>query len=143
MMTVPSQFAGGERWKDANWKAACTPIEDLGVLPFEIGHGAALVALPPRGKYFTGTLPAITGSGTSAAFHDGKVLIKRGGLNFAAYNSELWIVEPVSHMKAWRAETRLKRERMSLKKVDFLSLQFDSNGHEAFTVWVDGLEFGG
>ncbi|MEW6071103.1 MAG: right-handed parallel beta-helix repeat-containing protein [Planctomycetota bacterium] len=45
---APSEFAGGEPWRDESWRAAWTPVEDLGPLPFEVGHGAALVALPPR-----------------------------------------------------------------------------------------------
>lgn len=43
---APSKFAGGKRWSDRNWQARQTPGTDLGALPFEIGHGAALVALP-------------------------------------------------------------------------------------------------
>jgi len=43
-----SEFTGGEPWQDSNWQAHRTPAEDLGALPFEIGHGSALVALPPN-----------------------------------------------------------------------------------------------
>lgn len=34
-------------WDDRAWKAAETPCVDLGGLAFEVGHGSALVALPP------------------------------------------------------------------------------------------------
>ena len=43
-----SAFAGGHLWDDKSWKEARTPITDLGPLPFEVGHGAALVALPAK-----------------------------------------------------------------------------------------------
>jgi hypothetical protein len=44
----PSDFAGGFPWREEAWKAAETPARDLGALPFEPGHGSALVSLPPR-----------------------------------------------------------------------------------------------
>ncbi|HOA71984.1 MAG TPA: right-handed parallel beta-helix repeat-containing protein [Phycisphaerae bacterium] len=173
-----SSFAGGNRWDSKNWKEARTPVKDLGPLPFEIGHGSALVALPPnwcervgpRGGLFllagcspsnhegygppsaqyaiydiatntftTGNLPDITGTGSSATLHRGKLYIKRGGINHAPSNREMWIVEPVPPEKAQAMASRTGRERMSLERVDGLSIQFDSMGHEPFDVWIDGL----
>ncbi len=175
-----SDFAGGEPWKDSSWSAGWTPVEDLGPLPFEVGHGAALVALPPswcgaigeRGGLFLvagcspsdhegrgapsdrfalydlesarftlGSLPDVTGHGTSAAFHDGKVFVKRGGLSFAAFDEDLWSVEPIPAERAERARGQLEERRMSLERVDCLSLRFDSNGHRPFDLWIDGLRF--
>jgi len=175
-----SKFAGGKLWDDKNWQAATTPATDLGPLPFEIGHGAALVALPPKwsagvgaegglfivaanspsnhegwgtpsssyalydvasGRFVTGTLPNVSGSGTSAALHRGKLYIKRGGVNYGPSNGELWVVEPVSPAEARAVRSRLKRERLSLDRVEYLSIQFDSWGNEPFTIWIDGLAF--
>ncbi|MBI4579013.1 MAG: right-handed parallel beta-helix repeat-containing protein, partial [Planctomycetes bacterium] len=107
-----SAFAGGNRWKDSEWTEARTKVRDLGPLPFEVGHGAALVALPPEwcrgvgergglfivagcspsnhegygpasghyaiydiagGRFTVGVLPEVTGSGTSAALHRGRL----------------------------------------------------------------------
>lgn len=175
-----SSFAGGNPWDSKNWKEARTPVDDLGPLPFEVGHGACLVALPPRwcsavgpkgglfivagcspsnhegygpasGRYavydlasrrFTvGVLPDLTGSGTSAALHDGKLYIKRGGLNYGPSNSELWIVAPLKPEEAGAVEAAAKRDRMDLSHVDFMSVQFDSLGHEPFDIWIDGLCF--
>jgi len=176
----PSTFAGGEPWKDANWTAGWTPTADLGPLPFEVGHGASLVALPPRwcesigaegglflvagcspsnhegqgqpsshyalydvesASFAVGTLPDVTGTGTSAAFHDGKVFVKRGGLNFASFNAQLWVVRPLSPAEAEEARAGPERQRMSLASIDCLSLQLDSNGHRPFDVWIDGVHF--
>jgi len=175
-----SKFTGGKLWDDKNWRAATTPVTDLGPLPFEIGHGAALVALPPQwssgvgaegglfivaanspsnhegwgtpsssytlydvasGRFVAGTLPNVTGSGTSAALHRGKLYIKRGGVNYGPSNGELWVVEPVSPAEARSMRSQLKRERLSLDRVDYLSIQFDSWGNEPFTIWIDGLAF--
>lgn len=177
---APSSFAGGNRWDAEKWKEARTPTTDLGPLPFEIGHGAALVALPPSwcaavgtkgglfvvagcspsnhegygpasaayaiydiasGRFTTGVLPDVTATGTSAAMHRGRLYIKRGGLNYGPSNSELWEVTPLKPAEARAAEGQAKREQMSLKNVDCVSLQFDSIGHEPFDVWVDGLAF--
>jgi len=176
----PSEFKGGKVWDEQHWKAANTPMTDLGPLPFEIGHGAALVALPPNwaagigaqgglfivagnspanhegegmpsNKYalydiasarcVPGVLPSITGNGTAAALHNGKLYIKRGGVNYAPSNSELWIVEPVSQEEARAAQERLAKERITLDRVDYLSIQFDSWGNDPFTIWIDGLAF--
>jgi len=41
--------------------------------------------------------------------------------------------------EARTAKAKLKRERMTLKKVTGLSMQFDSIGHEPFDIWIDGL----
>ena len=173
-----SEFTGGEPWKDTNWKAHRTPAKDLGTLPFEIGHGSALVALPPnwcgsigdRGGLFLvagcspsnhegqgqpsdayalydvatatftrGTLPDVTGTATSAAFHDGALYIKRGGLNFPRFNRELWIVRPASAEALEEAREGSGRRGFDFSKVDTLQLQFDSVGHRPFSVWIDGL----
>lgn len=42
-----SAFKEGNPWDSNNWSAAVTPTTDLGQLPFEIGHGSCLVAVPP------------------------------------------------------------------------------------------------
>ena len=128
-----SKFAGGDPWDSPKWASVKTPVQDLGPLPFEPGHGAALVALPPRwskdvgrqgglfivagcspsnqegfgrpstlyaiydivsGKFRVGTLPGNTGHGTSAAFHKGKVYIKRGGMDYGPTNGEFWVATP-------------------------------------------------
>ena len=34
---------------------------------------------------------------------------------------------------------KLQRERMTLKKVNSLSFQFDSVGYDPFDIWIDGL----
>jgi hypothetical protein len=175
-----STFAGGHLWKDENWKSANTPTRDLGPLPFEIGHGAALVALPPKwctgvgaqgglfivagsspsnhegygppsgtyavydiasGKFTVGTLPDTTGAGTSAALHKGVLYIKRGGMNYGPSNAEMWTVTPLSPEEAQSAQATVKRERMDLKRVDYIGIQFDSSGGDPFDVWIDGLAF--
>lgn len=48
------------------------------------------------GTFQTGTLPAATGSGGAATFHDGFVYIKRGGNPDAPYNTVLWRVTPIA-----------------------------------------------
>jgi len=175
-----SSFAGGNRWDGAKWKESRTPTKDLGPLPFEIGHGSALVALPPKwssligdkgglfllagcspsnhegygppapqyaiydiasGKFTTGSLPDTTGTGSSAALHGGKIYIKRGGMNHGPSNREMWIVEPISAELAKSFASQVNRERMTLEKVNGLSLQFDSMGNDPFDVWIDGLAF--
>jgi len=175
-----SKFAGGNRWNDRKWKEARTPAVDLGPLPFEVGHGAALVALPPAwckeigrsGGLFivagcspsdheghgapsnryalvdiesrcvtVGTLPGPTGKGTSAVLHKGRLFIKRGGLNYGPPDAEIWEVNPLPPGKAGRARARLKRDRFNRSRVDSLSVQFDSSGHEPFSIWIDGLAF--
>ncbi len=88
-----------------------------------------------------GVLPSITGNGTAATLHNGKLYIKRGGVNYAPSNSELWIVEPVSQEEARAAQERLAKERITLDRVDYLSIQFDSWGNDPFTIWIDGLAF--
>ncbi|MFH0947130.1 MAG: right-handed parallel beta-helix repeat-containing protein [Planctomycetota bacterium] len=175
-----SSFTEGEPWDAANWSARYTPVTDLGPLPFEVGHGAALVGLPPRwngmiGKdgglfivagcspsnhegqgppsakyalydlesstFHVGSLPDVTGTGTSAVFHQGKVYIKRGGLNFPLFNSHLWIVRPISAEQASRRLAEQEQRGMTLEKVDCLELQFDSVGYLPFEIWIDGLRF--
>lgn len=175
----PSAPAGDDPDKPGSWKAEATPVEDLGPLPFEVGHGASLVALPPRwgpgvglrgglfvvagcspsdhegagppsrhwalydvaAKAFTtGTLPAETGTGTSAAFHAGKLFVKRGGTNFGPTNGELWIVAPAPDSTAG-VPAAAAVPRMSFNAVNALSLTFDSSGGRPFTVWLDGLSF--
>ena len=42
------------------------------------------------GTYSVGSLPDITGDGTSATFHNGKVYIKRGGAPGDPWNTTLW-----------------------------------------------------
>ena len=177
---APSVFSGEDRWKESSWKAACTPVQDLGPLPFEVGHGAALLCLPPRWckavgargglfivagcspsnhegrgaasdryaiydleskRYLLGRLPGPTGAGTSAAFHDGKVFVKRGGMSYDATNRELWVVRPVPPDQAQALARRAAKARLDLSNVDRLSLQFDSMGWEPFDVWIDGLNF--
>lgn len=44
----PSTFAGGDPDDTKKWREARTPARDLGPLPFEIGRGASLAALPPK-----------------------------------------------------------------------------------------------
>ena len=175
-----SRFTEGEPWDAANWSAAYTPVTDLGPLPFEIGHGAALVGLPPRwngmigkdgglfivagcspsnhegqgspsskyalydlesGSFHVGSLPDVTGTGTSAVFHQGAVFIKRGGLNFKTFNSHFWVVRPLSAEQASRRLQAQGRGGMSLEKVDCLEFQFDSVGFSPFEIWIDGLRF--
>ena len=176
----PSQFGGGFHWDDKQWKEAHTPVTDLGSLPFEVGHGSALVALPAKwsaavgdkgglfivaacspsnnegfgqpsdnyaiydiasGEFTVGHLPGPTGAGTSATWHQGKVYIKRGGMNYAPTNDDLWVVTPLKPDEAKAAEKQVKSEIMNLKKVDCLSLQFDSMGNDPFDMWIDGLTF--
>jgi hypothetical protein len=177
---APSKFAGGDRWSDKQWKAATTPAVDLEPLPFEVGHGASLVALPPRWcssvgakgglfiaagcspsnhegygppsdryalfdlekrKFIVGRLPGPTGTGTSAALHGGKLYVKRGGMNHGPTNRELWIVTPLKPSEARTTTARLERQRFDLRKVERLSLQFDSMGYAPFEIRVDGLRF--
>jgi parallel beta-helix repeat protein len=173
-----SEFSGGEPWHDSSWKAHRTPVTDLGALPFEIGHGAALVAIPPdwceaigedgglfiaaacspsnhegqgqpsshyalydvaSGTFTVGTLPDVTGTGTSAVFHRGKLYVKRGGLNFPRFNSELWVISPTTPEAVLRAEAAKDVQRFDIEQVEYLVLQFDSVGHRPFDVWIDGL----
>ena len=176
----PSSFKGGEPWDSAHWEAAHTLVDDLGPLPFEVGHGAARVGLPPRwssavgargglfvlagcspsnhegqgapsdryalydlesGRFSEGRLPDLTGTGGSAVFHRGKLYIKRGGLNFPVFNGQLWIVSPVPPERAARLLEEQEQRRLELKSIDSLTIQFDSNGHQPFEIWIDGLRF--
>ena len=175
-----SDFAGGKIFDTKNWKAATTPTTDLGALPFEVGHGAALVALPQNwcdaigdkgglfivagsspsnhegwgatsnkyalydvasGNFTLGALPDVTGNGTAATLHNNKVYIKRGGVNFAPSNSEMWVIEPVTAEEARATQSQMKREKISLDHIDYMSIQFDTWGNEPFTIWFDGLAF--
>ena len=174
-----SLFSRGDPWRDRNWKAAATPARDLGPLPFEAGHGAALVALPPRwsrlvgregGLFITagcspsnhegygtpstrfaiydiasrtfheGDLPAATGTGTSAVRLGGALFVKRGGMNYGPSNSELFVISPLSEREGEILAAQ-DVERPGLEEVDFLTIQFDSIGHEPFRIWIDGLRF--
>ncbi|MGB9624204.1 MAG: hypothetical protein ACPMAQ_05020, partial [Phycisphaerae bacterium] len=82
-----------------------------------------------------------TGTGTSAVLHDGRLYIKRGGMNYGVSNGELWVVTPVPAGERQSTQARSARERMRLEKVDYLSIQMDSAGAEPFDVWIDGLGF--
>ena len=174
-----SKFTEGNPWDDKNWRAQNTPTTDLGPLPFELGQGGSLVALPPKwcpqvgeqgglfltagcspsdlegfgapsaryaiydiasAKFKLGNLPDTTGTGTSATLHEGKLYIKRGGMNYGPSNGELWVVAPLSEEEAKTVKAQ-DVERMTLKKVDYLSIQFDSWGHGPFSIWLDGLAF--
>lgn len=67
-----SEFAGGFPWDEAKWKAAETPAEDLGVLPFEPGHGSALVPLPPSWSPDVGAEGGLfIAAGCSPSNHEG------------------------------------------------------------------------
>ena len=93
------------------------------------------------GKFTLGRLPNVTGSGTSATFHGGKIIIKRGGVRYGPADEQLWTVTPLSPDRAQAAADLIKRQRMSLKKVDHLSIQFDSSGEAPFDIFLDGLTF--
>ena len=175
-----SRFKGGEPWDAAHWEAAYTPVEDLGPLPFEVGHGAALVGLPPRwssrigaegglfvlagcspsnhegqgspsdryalydiesGQFSPGRLPDATGTGSSAVLHQGRLYIKRGGLNFPAFNGQLWIASPIPPERAAALLSEQARRKPEFDRADSVSIQFDSNGHQPFEIWIDGLRF--
>ncbi|MFT4839896.1 MAG: parallel beta-helix repeat protein [Planctomycetota bacterium] len=178
-----SQWNGGKRWSDKSWRQQVTPATDLGPLPFEIGHGAALVALPAhwnsivgaRGGLFlvagcspsdheghgrasdlwaiydiatksfsTGRLPATTGSGSSACLFRDRLHIKRGGVQDGTdANIHLWTVRALSPADANAAIAHQVATTPDLRKVDRLSLQFDSSGREPFTIWIDGLLLSG
>ncbi|HAK97016.1 MAG TPA: hypothetical protein DCM87_19000 [Planctomycetes bacterium] len=177
---APSRFAGGNRWDEKKWRVEHTPAVDLGALPFEVGHGAALAVLPPawspavgargglfilagespsdhegfgapsslyaiydiaRGAFTVGRLPAETASGTSAAFHKGKVYVKRGGVHFGPHNREVWEVAPAAAGEAAALEAQARRQRMSLARVEYLSIQLEAAGGEPFSVWLDGMAF--
>ena len=80
-----------------------------------------------------------TGTGTSAAFHAGKVFVKRGGLNFGPTNGELWVIERAPAPAP--PEPPEAAARVGLSAVDALSLHFDSMGGRPFEIWIDGLAF--
>jgi len=86
-----------------------------------------------------GELPDATGTGTSLAFHDDKVFVKRGGMNFPAFNAQMWVIRPVSDEEARRGRENAASRSLRMADVNRLSLQFDSNGGEPFDLWVDGL----
>ena len=67
--------------------------------------------------------------------------IKRGGVHFGPYNSEVWAVAPAAAGEAAAIEAQARRTRMSLSGVDCLSLQLEAAGHEPFSVWLDGMAF--
>lgn len=67
------------------------------------------------GKFMGGALPAVTGSGTSATFHNGQVYVKRGGDPDILFSDQVWVIGP---FQADRADPDL-----------------DNNGH------VDGADF--
>ena len=67
-----SIFTGGKRWSAKNWQARSTPTTDLGALPFEIGHGAAMVALPPGWNSLIGARGGLfLVAGCSPSNHEG------------------------------------------------------------------------
>ena len=177
---APSEFSGENRWDEKNWRVRRTPAVDLGPLPFEVGHGAALAALPPRwcgavgaegglfivagaspsdhegagapsdlyaiydiagGAFTLGRLPARTASATSAAFHRGKVYIKRGGLHMGVHNDDVWEVEPASAGALQALKAQAERQRMTLSRVDYLSIQCNAAGGRPLRIWFDGLTF--
>jgi len=123
----------GPNWDD--WDHANSTAENLAQLPWEIGYGSAICAVPPgwagisqigaegglfivagrspannegwgppsshfaiydieSGRFLQGNLPAPTGSGTSIAFHDGKVFIKQGGSPDDPYTDVIWVYGP-------------------------------------------------
>ena len=178
---VASTLAEGRDLDDATaWQAAATPVLDLGALPFEVGHGAALIALPPRwssfigaagglfivagqspsnhegegtpsaryalfdiagGRFLEGKLPGETGMATSATFHQGKVFVKRGGLNFPTTNAELWVIAPLDPKVAGARRAQALESQKTPQFATKLGLDFDSNGHRPYTIWIDGLAF--
>ena len=93
------------------------------------------------GKFTLGRLPNVTGAGTSAVFHGGKVIVKRGGVRYGPADKELWTVTPLSPDRAQAAADLIKRQRMNLKKVNYLAIQFDSSGEAPFDIFLDGLTF--
>jgi hypothetical protein len=174
---TPSEFLGGAVWEEKNWDSRETKIEDLGALPFEPGHGSALVSLPagwcqgvgqsgglfiiagcspsnhegwgaPSDRFcifdvesgkvvVDGRLPAETDASTSAAFHEGRVVIKRGGGVFEEDRDDVWVVRPAKPSETGEAET----VSMTPEKVDRLSIELDSRGGDELTLWIDGLHF--
>jgi hypothetical protein len=111
-----------------------TPAVDLGQIPFEVGAGATIVALPPDwsvggagalfisagmspsdqegtwwgddnasdlyaiydiadGTFLVGHLPGAAGRGTSATFHNDRLIIARGLDESGTYTSDLWFAD--------------------------------------------------
>ena len=67
--------------------------------------------------------------------------IKRGGVHFGPYNSEVWEVAPAAAGEAAALEAQARRQRMSLARVEYLSIQLEAAGDEPFSVWLDGMAF--
>lgn len=176
----PSLFAGGDPDATKNWREVRTPVHDLGVLPFEIGRGASMAALPPRfcefvgakgglfiiagcspsnhegdgapsklftiydiekSKFTVGELPGETGAGTSVAFHDGSILIKRGGLGADRADRELWMVKSLQKDKYESRRAAASKRKFDPSKVESIGLRFESAGGRPVALWIDGLQF--
>ncbi|MFQ5805460.1 MAG: right-handed parallel beta-helix repeat-containing protein [Phycisphaerae bacterium] len=118
--------------------AGCSPSDHEGYGPPSSRYAVYDVA---SGQVTAGDLPDTTGAGSSAALHNGKLYIKRGGMNYRPSNGELWVVTPLRAGEARVTEARLKQQQMNLTRVDYLSIQFDSWGYEPFSIWIDGLAF--
>lgn len=184
MVCDPADFSpsvlspGSDPEEGRGWKESRTKVSDLGPLPFEIGQGAALVALPKNwstdvgesgglflvagtspsdhegqgtpsaefaihdiasGKWRVGRLPGPTGTATSAVFSDGRVLIKRGGVNFAPSNSELFSIRPIPRSEAESRRSEIEKRRVDLSSVTAIEWQFTSSGPGGYRVRIDGL----
>jgi parallel beta-helix repeat protein len=130
---APSEFRGGRRWDDTQWRAASTPCRDLGALPFEIGHGACLVALPPG---FGGLVGDAGGlfllAGCSPANHEGDGAPSDLG---ALYDVALGTWQPFALPAPTGAGTSACRfgDRILIKRG---GLHDDESDHEAWLVDV-------
>ena len=69
---APSKFLGGNYDGQRRWEARTTPSRDLGPLPFEVGNGASLAALPANWGGVVGRKGGLfILAGSSPADHEG------------------------------------------------------------------------
>jgi parallel beta-helix repeat protein len=174
----PSLHSGSDPEESKGWREFRTPATAVARLPFEAGHGASVVEVPPgwspdigkkgglfllagcspsnhegwgppsrsfalfdieSSKFTVGQLPGATGGGSAAAFSNGKVMIKRGGTNFAKTNREAWIVSPMTRESFQAARSVQERRRIGLEKVESIVIQFESAGGKSVDLWLDAL----
>ncbi|MFN0205814.1 MAG: right-handed parallel beta-helix repeat-containing protein [Planctomycetota bacterium] len=92
-------------------------------------------------KFTVGELPGETGSGSALTFHDGNIMIKRGGTNAAKSNRELWIARPLAPDKFKIAQSAQEKRRVNLSNIESLQFRFESAGGKPVQIWIDHLTF--
>ncbi|MBI3819103.1 MAG: right-handed parallel beta-helix repeat-containing protein [Planctomycetes bacterium] len=92
-------------------------------------------------QFTTGELPGPAGAGSSVAFFDNAIVIKRGGLGLERPDREVWIVRSLTKEKYDSARAAAETRKFDITKARALSIQFESAGGRPVSVWIDGLQF--